>query len=216
MNAHSRPTAPNETTALALSSTVLTPNFYTTDFEKLDKYDVELRPRGMGQADRRDEGRPQQGPLRPQQRFRRIRHEVAARRSRQGVHGLPGELDHGGILGLRALRRDEEARQEPRHEGAVHLYEPRRGPPCRLHQRDAEGFRHRRRPGLPDAAKKYTYFKPKYIFYATYLSEKIGYSRYITIFRHLERIPTSASTRSSSGSRNGAMTSSAMARCSRC
>ncbi len=40
MNAHSRPTAPNETTALALSSTVLTPNFYTTDLEKLDKYDV--------------------------------------------------------------------------------------------------------------------------------------------------------------------------------
>ena len=70
------------------------------------------------------------------------------------VARLPGQLGHGRVLGLRALRRDQEAHQESRDPRAVHLHGPRRGASCRLHQRRAEGVRGRHRPRLSDQGQE--------------------------------------------------------------
>ena len=37
--------------------------------------------------------------------------------------------------------------------------------------------------------RHYTFFKPEWVIYAVYLSEKIGYWRYILMYRHLEKHP---------------------------
>ncbi len=53
----------DDATALAMQNTLLTPRFYTTDFDEMDAIDVSPGPPGLGRADRRDGSRPEQGSL---------------------------------------------------------------------------------------------------------------------------------------------------------
>jgi hypothetical protein len=55
-------------TAVAMQDTLLTPRFYTTDFDELDAIDV-TPVREDWDADRRDGGRPEQGPFQARTRI---------------------------------------------------------------------------------------------------------------------------------------------------
>ena len=181
-----------EANAKAVRSTVLTPRFYTTDFKAMEALDMSsmraewdtmmAEYEGDNNHDHfqrdaafADEVRALMPQLSPEMRQEFLDFLISSLTSEFSGCILYNEIQKNVTNpDIKALMRYM-ARDESRHASFLNQSLKDFGLGIDL--------------GDLKRTKAYTYFKPKYIFYATYLSEKIGYARYITIFRQLERHP---------------------------
>nr|YP_010619299.1 Magnesium-protoporphyrin IX monomethyl ester cyclase [Amplisiphonia pacifica]WAX03312.1 Magnesium-protoporphyrin IX monomethyl ester cyclase [Amplisiphonia pacifica] len=179
-----------QNTDIKIKETLLTPRFYTTDFEEMAKLDISLNIEefeALLQEFRADYNKKH---FIRDEEFNKSWHKLDNKTKILFIEFLERSCtaEFSGFLLYKELSRRLTttnpvlaecfllmSRDEARHAGFLN--------------KAIGDFNISLDLGFLTKSRKYTFFSPKFIFYATYLSEKIGYWRYITIYRHLEKHP---------------------------
>jgi magnesium-protoporphyrin IX monomethyl ester (oxidative) cyclase len=181
-------TQATDTTGEAQRNTLLSPRFYRTDYAALDRLDISpVREEwdAMMAEFERDKNREH---FRQDVDFDGETHPMSDELRTEFLDFLTSSItaEFSGCVLYKEIEKNVSnpdiatlmnrmARDESRHAGFINRSLKHLGVAVDL--------------GFLKREKKYTFFRPKFIYYATYLSEKIGYARYITIYRHLEKHP---------------------------